>query len=244
MFLFFDIGDTLIDESPYARFIHQSLHRLFAARGMEATIDEFLSHWDAMVARKGWRGFFTMLKDLAEIGGYDVFFAMELFQEYALHVAPRAPELFQPFPDAHATLEALSSLAHASDRLRLGILANQPLWIRQRLEDWSLLRFFELPAVIISDEVGVSKPQPEIFQFALYRAGVKPEEAVMIGNEFRNDIAPAKALGWRTIWLRRPNPYQRTQPPEPDDISAADVCIAQLSDVPMALHKLLENRSP
>ncbi len=240
MFLFFDLGDTLIDESLYARFIHESLHRLFAARGMDATIDEFLSHWDAMVARKGWRGFFIMLKDLAEIGGYDVMFAMDLFQEYALQVAPRAPELFQPFPDAHTALETLSSLAQVGGGLRLGILANQPLWIRRRLEDWGLLHFFEPRAVIISDEVGVSKPQPEIFRFALYRAGVRPEEAVIIGNEFRSDIAPAKALGWRTIWLRRPNPYQRIQPPEPDDTSAADVQIAQLSEVSAALQTLLE----
>ncbi len=157
MFLFFDIGDTLIDESPYARFIHESLHRLFASRDIDYTIDQFLAHWDALVDRKGWRGFFAMLTDLAEISGHDVMFAMELFQEYALRIAPLAPELFQPFPDAQTTLEELSSRAQSGMPLRFGIIANQPLWIRQRLEEWGLLQFFEPQAVIISDEVGVSQ---------------------------------------------------------------------------------------
>lgn len=243
MFVFFDIGDTLVDETRYAQAIQQSLHGLLAKYGLGYTIDQFLTHWDTSVAQKGWRGLFAILADIAELSGQNLFWAMDIFQEYTLHVAPRASDLFEPFPDARTTLELLSQSARANNKLRFGILANQPPWIRQRMEDWGLLGFFAAQAVLISDEIGVSKPQPEIFQFALYRADVLPQEAVMIGNDYQNDMLPAKALGWHTVWLRRPNPYQRTQPPEPDDLSAADAQIHQLSEVPAVLEALSHRRS-
>jgi FMN phosphatase YigB (HAD superfamily) len=239
MIVFFDIGDTLIDESRYARSIHERLHRLFAARRLDYTIDQFLEHWDKTTNSAGWRSFFELLTDLSKLAGHDTMFAMELFEQFSLRIAPQARSLFQPFPDAHSTLERLRQMRGPDDKpLRLGLLANQPLWIRQRMEVWGLLDFFEPKLVIISDEVGVNKPQPEIFQFALYRARVQAKDAVMIGNDFRNDILPTKALGWHTFWLRRPNPYQGKQSPAPDDTSAADIQVQQLSEVPVALEAL------
>ncbi len=236
MIVFFDIGDTLIDESRYARSIHERLHRLFAARRLDYTIDQFLEHWDTTTNNAGWRSFFELLTDLSKLAGHDTMFAMELFQEFSLNIAPRARELFEPFPDAERTLQRLRQMrGPEGEPLRLGLLANQPLWIRQRMEEWELLHFFEPELVIISDEVGVSKPKPEIFQFALYRAGAEADDAVMIGNDFRNDILPAKALGWHTFWLRRRNAYQGKQPPAPEDTSAADTQLLQLSEVPAAL---------
>lgn len=239
MIVFFDIGDTLIDESRYARSIHERLHRLFAAHSLDYTIDQFLEHWDKTTNSAGWRSFFELLTNLSKLAGHDTMFAMELFQEFSLRIAPLARELFQPFPDAESTLERLRQMRGPDDNpLRLGLLANQPLWIRQRVQEWGLLDFFEPELVIISDEVGVNKPQPEIFQFALYRAGALAQDAVMIGNDFRNDILPTKALGWHTCWLRRPNPYQRQQSPTPDDTSSADTQLRQLSEVPAALEVL------
>jgi FMN phosphatase YigB (HAD superfamily) len=239
MHVFIDIGDTLIDESRYARSIHERLHRLFAARRLDYTIDQFLEHWDLTTNRAGWRSFFELLNDLAKLTGHDTMFAMELFQEFSLNIAPRARDLFQPFPDATSTLQRLRQMRGPDGKpLHLGLLANQPHWIRQRMEEWGLLLFFEPALVIISDEVGVSKPHPEIFQFALYRAGTQPADTVMVGNDFRNDIVPAKALDWHTCWLRRPNPYQGKQSPAPNDTSAADTQLQQLSDIPAALEAL------
>ncbi len=54
---------------------------------------------------------------------------------------------------------------------------------------------------IISEEVGINKPQPEIFRIALDRNGVTAEEAVMIGDSYSSDIAGAKNAGIDQIWL-------------------------------------------
>ena len=54
---------------------------------------------------------------------------------------------------------------------------------------------------IISEEVGINKPQPEIFRIALRLNNVHAEEALMIGDSYSSDIAGAKAAGIDQVWL-------------------------------------------
>lgn len=54
---------------------------------------------------------------------------------------------------------------------------------------------------IISEEVGINKPQPEIFRIALKMNGVTADEAIMIGDSYSSDIAGAKNAGIDQIWL-------------------------------------------
>lgn len=64
-------------------------------------------------------------------------------------------------------------------------------------------------ALVISEEVGVAKPDPVIFQVALERLGARPERAVMVGDSWDADVAGAHAAGIPAIWfnpLRRPCP--------------------------------------
>lgn len=55
--------------------------------------------------------------------------------------------------------------------------------------------------VIISEEVGINKPQPGIFQIALEINHIQADEAIMIGDSYSSDIAGAKAAGIDQIWL-------------------------------------------
>jgi FMN phosphatase YigB (HAD superfamily) len=58
----------------------------------------------------------------------------------------------------------------------------------------------------LSFQMGIMKPDPEIFRRALDSAGVSPGDAVMVGDTYNNDIMPAIALGMRTVWiLHRPD---------------------------------------
>ena len=56
---------------------------------------------------------------------------------------------------------------------------------------------------IISEEVGINKPQPGIFQIALEKNGVGAEEAIMIGDSYSSDIQGAKNAGIDQIWLHQ-----------------------------------------
>ena len=53
--------------------------------------------------------------------------------------------------------------------------------------------YFE--TLTVSEEVGVKKPNPEIFNYALQKAHATPEESLMIGDEMAVDIDGARAAG-------------------------------------------------
>lgn len=58
---------------------------------------------------------------------------------------------------------------------------------------------------LVSGIEGISKPDPRIFEKALEALGVKPHEAVYIGDHPENDIAAAKAVGMSAIWMENPH---------------------------------------
>ncbi len=239
MFVFFDIGDTLVDEADFARFRHASIFEFLMRRGCSISEEQYQSDLNNL-SMQGRMTLFDQLLWLAQRNGGDTLLAMAVFRDYILHVAPEAPHRFMPFPDARATLLALEHPTNGgAPHARLGIIANQPTWIRSSMRDWGLLEFFESDSVVISDEVAISKPRPEIFQFALGQARVAAVDAVMVGNDYLNDILPAKHLGMRTIWIEREDPYAPGAPPILD-ARAADERVTQLAEVPAALARLAD----
>ena len=119
--------------------------------------------------------------------------AMEFF---ALTKTPWHSEDEVPFPDAASTLKELKRRA-----FRLGVIANQNIGTVQRLKNWNLLPYFDVIAA--SAELGMAKPDPAIFEWALKQACCKAQNAVMVGDRMDNDIAPANRLGMHTVRLKR-----------------------------------------
>ena len=126
---------------------------------------------------------------------------------FGLAKTPWHSELERPYPDAAPTLAELKRR-----RYRLGVVANQNPGTEERLAAWGLLQYFDVAAA--SAELGVAKPDPAIFQWALERAGCAPGEAVLVGDRLDNDIAPAKALGLHTVrLLRGPGAFRSPRSP-------------------------------
>ncbi|HJP70916.1 MAG TPA: HAD family hydrolase [Candidatus Limnocylindria bacterium] len=57
--------------------------------------------------------------------------------------------------------------------------------------------------LVISEAAGVNKPDPAIFEIALRAAGVRPSEAVMLGDSWENDVVGAVGVGIAAAWLDR-----------------------------------------
>lgn len=120
---------------------------------------------------------------------------LEAARKFRLTVAPWHSEEERLYPDAIPCLKALQGHFH------MGIIANQSLGTAARMEKMGLSPYLE--QIISSAEEGVAKPDPEIFRLALRRARCQPEQAVMIGDRLDNDIAPAKGLNMKTIWVKQ-----------------------------------------
>jgi len=114
----------------------------------------------------------------------------------ALHRTFGEARRFRMFPDVAGTFGALEQMG-----IRIGVISN---W-DSRLE--SILAGIGLGArldvVVISSLVGYSKPHPRIFEIALERSGMAPEEAVHVGDTFRDDVQGAQAAGIRAVLVRR-----------------------------------------
>ncbi len=105
------------------------------------------------------------------------------------------PGLLPGCADVLASLSARWPLALISDTAYSPGRA-----LRGVLEAHDVRRYFN--ALIFSDETGVSKPHPSMFERALDELGAEPKHAVHIGDIERTDIAGAKAMGMRAILYR------------------------------------------
>ncbi|MFW9782981.1 MAG: TIGR02253 family HAD-type hydrolase [Candidatus Heimdallarchaeota archaeon] len=57
--------------------------------------------------------------------------------------------------------------------------------------------------VVISDEIGIRKPNPRLFSFFLEKFGVKGEETMYIGDNIYKDIVPAKFNNIHCVYIHR-----------------------------------------
>ncbi len=101
----------------------------------------------------------------------------------------------KPFPDALAVLPWLAK----NFDVRLASEGMKGYQI-ERLKALKLEKYFS--AVRCADECGLLKT-PAFYKKMALDAGVRPGEAVMIGNSLRSDIGPAAKAGLKTIWINR-----------------------------------------
>lgn len=57
--------------------------------------------------------------------------------------------------------------------------------------------------VFTSEQAKYSKPRKEIFQYALDKIGLKPEEVIHIGDSLESDVKCPGQAGIKSIWLNR-----------------------------------------
>lgn len=65
--------------------------------------------------------------------------------------------------------------------------------------------------IIVSEEVGVNKPNPQIFNVLLNKLSLKPSQVIMIGDSLEKDIKGAENANIKTIWYNPNKKVNRTQ---------------------------------
>ena len=100
------------------------------------------------------------------------------------------------FDDVAPALEDLKKRG-----LILGMISNVEHDIGEMLDRLGLPQWLDV--IVTSRDAGYNKPQPEIFLEALRRAGVKPEEAVYVGDQYQVDCLGAAGAGMKGILLDR-----------------------------------------
>jgi HAD superfamily hydrolase (TIGR01509 family) len=120
--------------------------------------------------------------------------------------------------DVAPCLEALRAAGY-----RLGVIANQPSQVRAAMARDGLVTSFEVWGV--SDDLGLSKPDPALFVHAIRTAGADAGRTVMVGDRLDYDVRPAKAAGMRTVWVLR---GEAPDAPTPEQLAEPDAVIPDL----------------
>ena len=199
--VFVDIDDTLWDfsaNSPLA-LLETYDHFVGDAGLRDRFVEEYKQKntelWDLYHYGKIEKDFLVAERfryALERIGWHDTSIGSEMNDWYLDNLANRSIIV----PGADALLE------HLSHRYLVGALSNGSIGIQARkLRSGGIDNYIKI--MVLSDEVGITKPLPGIFECAMQRCACAPEEIVMIGDNYDADILGAHRMGWRTIFFNR-----------------------------------------
>nr|XP_046239535.1 haloacid dehalogenase-like hydrolase domain-containing protein 3 [Scatophagus argus]XP_046239536.1 haloacid dehalogenase-like hydrolase domain-containing protein 3 [Scatophagus argus]XP_046239537.1 haloacid dehalogenase-like hydrolase domain-containing protein 3 [Scatophagus argus]XP_046239539.1 haloacid dehalogenase-like hydrolase domain-containing protein 3 [Scatophagus argus]XP_046239540.1 haloacid dehalogenase-like hydrolase domain-containing protein 3 [Scatophagus argus]XP_046239541.1 len=109
-------------------------------------------------------------------------------------------ENWEVFPDSQEALESCSSLG-----LKLGVVSNFDSRLEEILRVCGLLSHFSF--LISSEEAGIAKPNPAIFDRALQKCGVPAACVAHIGDHYVNDYFTSRSVGIHGFLLDRHNKH-------------------------------------
>jgi HAD superfamily hydrolase (TIGR01662 family) len=202
--VFFDVGETLIDESTeygtWADWLGIPRHTFSAMFG-------------AVIARgEDYRQTFQHFKP-----GFDL--AVERLRREEAGLGERFTEA-DLYPDARPCLQALKDRGFL-----VGIAGNQTAKAEK------ILRGLDLPADIIGTSAswGVEKPSPAFFEKLISAAGCPPGEIVYVGDRLDNDVRPALAAGLQAVLVQR-GPWGYVQAAD-EDVNRAQLRVRSLLEL-------------
>ena len=223
----FDLDDTITDFLSAADAAFMAAFSAIAeehgvdvndlhARYMELFEEFYTLHLEGHVTLEEFRVYrFSRAFELVELPIDETFLDLTIdFQFYY-------DNELETFPGACSVLKELDEM------YPLGLITNgptDPQW--RKINKFKLSEIFEV--ILVSGQLGISKPDPRIFDVALEGLRVAPEEAVMVGNSLDHDHQGAINAGIPFIWA---NHQGRDLPegwPEPDHIVGSFAELRQL----------------
>jgi putative hydrolase of the HAD superfamily len=227
MFIFFDIDATLVDHDKAAEMAASKFLQHFAYL-LPYSQAKFLKMWHEVSDRHN---------DLYFQGEVSLIQRRNRMRELFAHAesvlsGEEADARFQVYLEHYESnwnlfddvLPCLDSLAH----IPLGLISNGDLeQQRRKLKQTNLDHRFS--TIIVSSQIGVSKPKPEIFLEACRRAAVSPKACVYIGDRLDIDALASRAVGMKGVWLNRKKlPTPNLAVPVISTLSELERCLAGL----------------
>ena len=102
----------------------------------------------------------------------------------------------------------LKVLQTIKKQVQVGIITNGSTQRQKaKITHTGLASYFDV--ILISEEVGLTKPDKRIFELALHQLQVQPNEALFVGDDLAKDIAGCQRARMKGIWY---NPHRLTNP--------------------------------
>ncbi len=205
--ILYDAGRTLVRPKPQAADVWDFLARqLGIDLARERALPDVGHYFYSRVGRDGLgaydsdehaRSFWTSYYSHAMLdAGVDLPEAELVSAGNALYDWYQRPEQWEPYDDV---LEALCRAHEAG--LAQGVVSDWGTDLVPLLHAHDVTRHLDF--VVASAAMGAAKPHPDIFRFALTRAGLEASEVVYVGDSYVSDVLGARAVGIDAVLLDR-----------------------------------------
>ncbi len=190
----FDAGGTLITPKPSVGHVYAEVAARHGIRIPPGVLNKrFSTAWSQRLEfnhrREEWAAIVNdTFAGLTDVPPGPLPFFDELYQRF------EEPDAWQIYEDVLPALEELSSSG-----MPLGIISNWDERLRPLLHRLELDGYFQ--SIVISCEIGFTKPSPVIFHEASKKLGIAPEHILHVGDSSKHDAAGAQTAGfqWRLI---------------------------------------------
>lgn len=202
----FDLDDTLFDHRHSMRtglILLQQKYECFAA----VSLDEFEKEHIRIMNEVHLNGILKGLMTLDEGRALRFKKAFEFYGVTADEAL--AYKAAADYRDAYISVNRMVSgakrlLEETAAKYKIGIITNN--LVDEQLRKLTECGIEHLAAVMItSEETGVTKPHPDIFNALLNRLDASADQSVMIGDYWNSDIIGAHKLGIKCIWINAYN---------------------------------------
>ncbi|TMU87466.1 HAD family hydrolase [Bacillus sp. BHET2] len=215
--LLFDLDDTLFHHSEaYEKGILNTVQHFQALEGIDQSdfIKSFTKHnhllWSMFTSNQLNFQEFSLKRLENTLKDFKIIIEREESLEIVKMFQDSYLEQIRPQEELNEFLTDLSN------SVRIGIITNGTVFnAYKKVDRLGLKRIFPETSVIVSEAVGSSKPNPEIFQHALKLFEGNSSRTLFIGDNYYTDILVAKSTGMDTLWINRYN-YQTPKDEHPD----------------------------
>jgi putative hydrolase of the HAD superfamily len=221
----FDLDNTLVDFMVMKRQAVDAAINAMIDAGLKLPVDDARKRIDKIYKEKGiefQNVFDQLLYDVFKKVDYKILSAGVIAYRRAREAA------LVPYPHVYMTLTELLKMG-----LKLAVISDAPAreaWLRL-----SYLNFHHLFDLVLTfDDTGERKPSPVPFKKALKLLGLKPEEALMVGDWAERDMVGAAKVGMKTVFAKYGDTFGTVETHADYDIND----ISELTSVVKRINKI------
>jgi putative hydrolase of the HAD superfamily len=104
--------------------------------------------------------------------------------------------------------DVLPAMKELRPKYKLGIISNTDQFSAQAIARTGLFKYFD--AQCLSCDIGLIKPDKEMFALMAERLDLRPDEILMIGDNISDDLMPSSSLGFQTLLIRREGKFPKS----------------------------------
>ena len=197
--VFFDLDHTLWD---FDRNSALAFKEVFEKQKIELNIEEFLQVY-MPINFKYWELYRnnSVSKEALRYGRLKDSFDSLMFEAQDSTINLIAENYIEYLPNNNHLLEgSIEILEHLKSEYKLHIITNGFEEVQyKKMRNSAILEYFD--TITTSEDAGVKKPHPLIFEKALKKSGADKSRSVMIGDNLEADIFGAYNFGLQVIYL-------------------------------------------